>query len=378
MTGQKETKFHQLKKVKICYIIGTLEVGGAERQLYLLIKNLNKEKFEPFLISFRGGRMKEKFEKITKVYFADKRFKLDFFLIFRLIKIIRKERPHILHTFMFTSNTWGRIAGIICRIPVIIASERSADLWKKWYHIMIDRFLFNFTDRIVCNSEEIKKIYLERLKGNENKFVVIYNGLEIERYEGLFENEEIKKEFGIKEEKIVITGGRLSFEKNLETFLFAAKKVKDRYERVKFLIVGEGREKDKLLKMTRELNLENDVIFTGYREDLPELIKISEIVVLTSLWEGMPNLILEGMICKKAVICTKSGGAKEIIKDGENGFLVEPKNVEDIAHKILFLLKNGETGRDMGEKGYKFVKERFSLEKMVESYEKLYENLLNL
>lgn len=375
MTGQKETKFHQSKKVKICYIIGTLEVGGAERQLYLLIKNLNKEKFEPFLISFRGGRMKGKFEKITRVYFADKRFKLDFFLIFRLIKIIRKERPHILHTFMFTSNTWGRIAGIICRIPVIIASERSADLWKKWYHIMIDRFLFNFTDRIVCNSEEIKKIYLERLKGNENKFVVIYNGLEIERYEGLFENEEIKKGFGIKEEKIVITGGRLSFEKNLETFLFAAKKVKDRYERVKFLIIGEGREKDKLLKMTKELNLENDVIFTGYREDLPELIKISEIVVLTSLWEGMPNLILEGMICKKPVICTKFGGAKEIIKDGENGFLVEPKNVEDIAHKILFLLKNGETARDMGEKGYKFVKERFSLEKMVESYEKLYENL---
>ncbi|MCM8805094.1 MAG: glycosyltransferase [Candidatus Omnitrophica bacterium] len=376
ITGQDRIKSHLLEKIKICYIIGTLEVGGAEKQLYLLIKNLDKERFKPFLISLRDGRMKKDFEEITNLYLLKKKFKFDLAILLGLIRIIKKEKPDILHTFMFTSNTWGRLVGIICKIPVIIASERSVDLWKKWYHKLIDRFLLKFTDKIICNSEEVKNIYLKKTKGDRRKFLVIYNGIEIEEYEKIKENYRLKEEFGIKNEKIILTGGRLSFEKNLETFLYVAKKVKERFSYVKFFIVGEGEEEERLKKLAENLNIKDSVIFTGYRNDLPELIKISDIVVLISLWEGMPNLIIEGMICKKPVICTKIGGGKEIIKDGENGFLVDPDDEEVIKEKILFLLKNDEKCKIMGEKGYNFAKKTFSLKNMVENYQNLYIELL--
>ncbi|MCS7180192.1 MAG: glycosyltransferase, partial [bacterium] len=170
--------------------------------------------------------------------------------------------------------------------------------------------------------------------------------------------------------------GRLSFEKNLETFLYIAKEIKEEFKEVKYIIVGEGEEKSKLLKLTEKLGIKNEIIFTGYREDLPDLIKISDIVVLISLWEGMPNLIIEGMLCKKPVICTEIGGGKEIIINGENGFLVNPMNKKDIKGKIMFLLKNKEVCEKMGEKGYKYAKEKFSSEKMVKSYEDLYIELL--
>jgi glycosyltransferase involved in cell wall biosynthesis len=372
ITGQAKIESPQSDKIKIVYVIGTLEIGGAEKQLYLLIKNLNRKKFETFLIALRSGRMEKDFKKITTLYILKKKFKFDILILFRLIKILKKEKPQILHTFMFTSNTWGRLAGILCRVPFIIASERSADLWKKWYHILIDKILLKFTDKIVCNSEEVRKIYFKKIDGKEEKFEVIYNGIEIEKYEKLKENPELKNELKIKNEKIILTGGRLSFEKNLETFLYIAKNVKKEFSEVKFIIVGEGEEKEKLLKLTDKLDLKNDVIFTGYRSDLPQLIKISDIIVLISLWEGMPNLIIEGMLCKKPVICTEIGGGREIIKDRETGFLVNPKDIQKIVERILTLLKNPEIFEKMGEKGYNFIKENFSLERMIQNYENLY------
>ncbi|MCM8772865.1 MAG: glycosyltransferase [Candidatus Omnitrophica bacterium] len=379
ITGQDKIKFHPSKKIKICFVIGTLQIGGAEKQLYLLIKNLDKKIFETVLISLRSGRMKEDFKKITKLYILEKKYKFDLFILFRLIKILKREKPNILHTFMFTSNFWGRIAGIICKIPVIIASERSLDLWKKWYHLFIDKILLKFTKKIVCNSEEVKNIYLKRLNASIEKVDVIYNGIEIEKYEkDEIEFDDLKKEFGIENEKIVLTGGRLSFEKNLETFLYVSKRVKEEFEEVKFLIVGEGPERGKLERLIQNLGLEKDIIFTGFRQDLPKLIKISDIIVLISLWEGMPNLILEGMACKKPVICSEYGGGKEIIDDGINGFLVKPKDIEDISKKILFLLQNPEICKSMGEKNYLLVKKNFSVEKMIENYQNFYFKILNL
>ncbi|MCM8832406.1 MAG: glycosyltransferase [Candidatus Omnitrophica bacterium] len=374
--GHPQTKSPLSDRIKICFIIGTLEIGGAEKQLYLLIKNLNKEMFDVFLIALRDGRMRKDFQEITKLYILKKRFKFDLTILFNLIRIIKKEKPDVLHTFMFTSNTWGRLAGIFCKVPVIIASERSADLWKRWYHNLIDKILFRFTDRIICNSNEVKNIYIKRINGEKKKFEVIYNGIEIEKYETIKQNLILKDAFGIKNQKIILTGGRLSFEKNLEKFLHVAKIVKEKFKNVKFLIVGEGDQKVKLKKLAKNLNIQDDVIFTGYRDDLPELIKISDIVVLISLWEGMPNLIIEGMLCKKPVICTKIGGGKEIIKDGENGFLIDPKNQKEIVEKILFLLNNEEKSKIFGQNGYNYAKKTFSLEKMIESYQNLFIEVL--
>ena len=362
--------------VKICYVIGTLETGGAEKQLYLLIKNLDRKKFCPVLISLRSGRMKTDFEEVTKVHIADKKWKLDIFFMVRLVRIMKKEKPDILHTFMFTSNLWGRFAAIISRVPIIVASERSMDFWKTPFHLFIDRLLAKFTKRIICNSNEVSNRYKNVLGRYASKLSVIYNGIDISFYDRIEYNENIRRELEIKqEEQVILTGGRLCAEKGLDYFLEAASLVIKTYRDVKFLIVGQGDKKSILLQRTEHLGLNEYVIFTGYRKDLPELIKISDVVVLSSLWEGMPNLLIEAMALKKPVIGTNVGGTKELITNGIRGFLVSAKNSQQLAGAMLCLLQDAGLRKKMGENGYEFVKKNLSLRNMVKKYEELYEGL---
>jgi len=356
---------------KICYIIGTLVPGGAEKQLYYLIKYLDRSKFQPVFIALRSGRMENDFRKIVKVKVIGKRWKIDPFFFFSLYTAIKEEQPDILHTFMFTSNTWGRICGILLKIPVIFASERSIDLWKKWYHFKIDRILGKFTKKILCVSEEVKNYYLRKTELPKSKFTVIENGIDLKEIEKVKYREELREEFGInKNDFVILTGGRLCKEKSIDILLYVVLELKKEIKNLKILIVGEGGEKRYLMEIVKKLKI--SVIFTGFRKDIFSLIKISDIVVLTSRWEGMPNLILEGMALKKAVISTDIGGCREIIKDGVNGFLLKYKDKKELIEKILFLYKNPEVRKKMGEEGYKIVKKRFNLFEKIKEYEKIY------
>ncbi|RKY31600.1 MAG: hypothetical protein DRP67_02330 [Candidatus Omnitrophota bacterium] len=362
---------------KICYIIGTLKTGGAEKQLYYLVKYIDRDKFKPAVIALRGGNMEEDFRKIVKVRVLKKRWKFDPFLFFNLYREIKRERPDILHTIMFTSNTWGRICGILLKIPAIVASERSMDLWKRWYHFKIDKILGRFTRKIICVSEEVKNYYVNKTDIPEDKFVVIGNGVNLEEIEKVEFETEKRKEFNIKQDDFVIlTGGRLCKEKSIDFFLSMVPELKNKINNLKVLIVGEGEEKKNLYNIVEKLKIRDTVVFTGYRKDILSIIKISDIVVLTSKWEGMPNLILEGMGLKKPVISTDVGGCRELISDGENGFLIKYGDKRTFIEKIIFLYENPEVRRKMGENGYKRVREKFDLFKKIKEYEEIYLNLL--
>lgn len=355
--------------IKICYIIGTLETGGTEKQLYLLIKNLDKEKFCTTVVSLRDGRMRNDFEKITKLYVLKKRWKFDLKILFDLVRIMKKGRFDIVHSFLFTSNTWGRIAGICAGVPVIIASERSIDLWKKPIHIFVDIVLGYFTDKIVCNSFTVKKHYERKLKKVAKKLIVIRNGIELKQLPDSIET-------GEKKEKIVFTASRLSPEKGIVYLIYAAKKILEKRKDIKFLIAGDGELRQKLENLANEYKISNNVIFLGYQENVQQFICVSDVVVLTSLWEGLPNILLEAMAMKKPVVATNVGGTAEIVKDGENGFLVEPCDVAGIAEKIEKLIDDENLSKSMGEKGYEFVRGNFDLSLMVLAYEKLYQELI--
>lgn len=358
-----------MDKIKICYVIGTLEIGGAEKQLLKLIQNIDRENFLPVVIAFRGGALKEDFENATKVIIAGKRWKIDPFFLIRLIKIIKKEKTDILHTFMFTSNTWGRIAGIISRIPVIIASERCVDVWKKFYHHWIDRILLKFTYKVVGNSNSVKRFYqrLERIP--EDKITVIYNGVDLNEFKSLPHTK-----LNISKEGFWIgAGGRFTEQKGLINLLKVVPEVLKHFPQTKFILVGDGPLRKQFEEFVGENRISNSVIFTGYRKDILSIFSLCDIIVVPSLFEGMPNIVLEAMALKKPVIGTDIPEIAELIEDGKNGFLVPVKdNVKDIAEKILILLRNSEMRRNMGESGYNLIKERFSLANMVKEYENLY------
>lgn len=376
INGQNKIKFPQSQKIKIVYIIGTLQIGGAEKQLLYLTKNLNRNTFSPKVIVLRkGGALKEEFLKNgIPVIEIGKKFKIDILFLLKLIFILKRERPDIVHTFMFTSNTWGRISALLTKTPIIFSSERCVDPWKKWYHKLIDKLLLIFTDKVIVNSHSVKNFYKKIENIPERKIEVIYNCVDIERIEKIkISSDEKKKQLKLERSKFIVgTGGRFTEQKGFIYLLLSIPEVLKVFPECFFIFVGDGPLRKKFEETAKKLNVKNNVIFTGYRKDILEIFYICNIIVVPSLFEGMPNVVLESMALKKPVIATDIPEIKELIIDGENGLLVPVKNPQKISEKIIYLLKNPDISQNMGIKSYNHVKAKFTIEKMVKSYEELY------
>jgi len=358
---------------KICYVIGTLEIGGAERQLLKLLKYMDKEKFLPVFIALRGGAMRKEFEKMVKVIVIGKRWKIDPVLLFRLIKVIKAEKPDILHTSMFTSNTWGRIAGKIAHVPFIIGSELCVDLGKRWYHRLMDRALLPFTDIIIANSDAVKKFYQKTERIPEEKLIVINNGVELEELPDIEENPLFRENLGIEKKGFIIgAGGRFTEQKGFMYLLRAIPEVLKVYPESTFIFVGDGPLRQYFEDYVRENKLKGSVVFTGYRKDILKIFALCDIIAVPSVFEGLPNVVLEGMFLSKPVIGTDIPEIAYLVDDGTTGLLVPVKNTRELAEKIILLLQKPELRRSMGEKGHNVVRDRFSLSAMVRNYEKVY------
>ncbi|MBU0533654.1 MAG: glycosyltransferase [Candidatus Omnitrophica bacterium] len=367
-----------MDKINILYLIATLDIGGAERQLVELVKRIDKKKFNPIVCCLtRGGPLEQELKETRVEYFIlGKKFKFDFSVIFKLISILKQKNIHILHTWMFTSNSFGRMAGIVSQTPIMIASERCVDLWKNGLHLLIDKTLANFTDKIICVSEAVKNFYHNDAYIPLDKMITIYNGIKIDD-EVNIDKEKKKKEFGaIGKDNIVTTVGRLAPQKGIEYLLYAVPKILESMSKIKFLIVGEGTEKNKLKKLADKLNISRNIIFTGLRNDVNEILTITDIFVLPSIFEGLPNVIMEVMLSKKPVIATRIPGTDELVVDGETGILVPPKDAESLASAIINVLKNPAKAKEMGINGRKRVEKYFSIDKTVRKTEELYETLI--
>jgi len=275
---------------------------------------------------------------------------------------------------MFTSNTWGRIAGIIAGVPVLITSERCVDIWKRWYHKLIDKILLRFTYKVIGNSNAVKKFYQETEGIPANKITVIYNGIDLEEFQNIEPcTIEIEKKGGI-----VGTGGRFTEQKGLIYLLMAIPEVLKMFPDTKFIFVGDGPLRRSFEDFVKSHKISDSVIFTGYRKDILSIFSLCDVIVVPSLFEGMSNIILEAMALKKPVIGTNIPEIAELIEDGKNGFLVSLQDIKDeIVKKIIFLFKNPDLCKNMGENGYKIIQERFSVSAMVNKYEECYSEVLS-
>jgi glycosyltransferase involved in cell wall biosynthesis len=366
--------------IKISYIIGQLMRGGAEKQLYELVRCIDKNKFEPIVVSLsQGGDWTEKIrEANVQVIELERKKNNEVARLYKLIKLLKEIKPQIVHTYLFSANSYGRIAAVLNRTPIIIASERSVGEIgkdKKKYMIYIDKLLSYFSDGIICNSEYCSNNLTKKYSFNRKKIFTVHNGINLNNF---------LKEFNINNEnksrsKIIGTIGSLYSHKNHKLFLDMAKIILDSIQNknIDFLVIGDGPLRNELEIYSERLGIQKSVIFTGNRSDIPRLLKKMDIFVMTSLYEGMSNAIMEAMIVELPVVATDVGGNRELVINGVTGFLCPPDNAQSLAEKINYLLKNGEDARQMGERGRNRIEEDFSVEKMIKEIEGIYYKLLD-
>ena len=366
--------------MNILYVVTSLDVGGTQKMLYETIKNMDRNKYQTVVCSLKKGGIYNKIiseldVKIISLNMNDRSGLLNilFFIpsVLKLSKIIRKEKIDIVHSWLFQANIISRISARLAGVNRVISSVRVMEQEKKW-QLSIERITSNLCKKIIVNSRALKNFLLERNVADGEKIEVIYNGIEVSENT---DKRNIFKELGLKEnEKIIGTVGRLHKQKGIEYFLESAKIILPSVGfSLKFIIVGDGPERKKLESKARRLGIKNEVLFTGIREDAINLISIMDIFVLPSLWEGTPNVVLEAMLWGKPVISTEVGGVPELIENQVDGILVKPGNPVALADAVLQALKNERESIQMGIRAKEKVKKYFSIEKMVEQTEKLYQ-----
>lgn len=369
-----------MRRINILQLIATLDIGGAERQLVELVKRMDKNKYNITVCCItRGGPLEEDLKKLGIAYHVlYKKFKFDFTVIFRLIRLIRHKKIELIHTWMFTSNTWGRIAAKFISVPVIISTELSmVNPFKGCIQRTVDRMLAGCSDIIIANSESVRKSHIKRERIPQNKIIAIPTGVDTQEFKPRpVDIEKREKLFDLKE-PVPVVGiiGRLVEGKGYEYFLEAAVQVL-RSTPTKFVLVGKGPWRKKLEKMADELGISNEVLFMGYYKDAIEILSLIDILVVPSLSEGLSSVLLEGMSMAKPVVVMNIESNAQVVVNGETGILIPPKNLKALARGIIRLLRNKEEARRMGLAGRRHVEKYFDINFTVEKTEQIYEHLL--
>ncbi len=390
-----------MKKIKVLRIIARLNIGGPAIHAILLTHELHKLWYETILVKGFEGRTEGDMmylanaKGVTPVVIPELGrevgFKNDLVAFYKLYKLIKSEKPDIVHTHTAKAGTLGRIAAWLSGVPIILHTFHGHVLTgyfgglKSWVFRQMEKALARISTRIITLSDELKRELLGMKIGTEKKIEVIPLGLELKpflesrEYKGKF-----KKELGLSEDTTLIgVVGRLVPIKGHRYFLEAAAainaelKVKSEKLKVVFVIIGDGELREELENYTKELGITDNVIFTGFRRDLPEIYADLDIVVLTSLNEGTPVSIIEAMASDKPVVATNVSGVPSLVEDSITGFLVKSEDVKSISEAILKLIKNPELRQEMGKEGQRSVFPEYDISQLVKRMDFLYTFLLN-
>ena len=383
-----------MKRIKVLRIITRQNIGGPAFQTILLTSHLDHNRFESILVKGSEGKdegdMDElaKSKKIELIYVKELSREIslrkDLIAFWKLYRIIRREKPDIVHTHTAKAGTLGRFAARLAGVPIVVHTfhgnifEGYFSSLKSKLFLNIERLLASLSSKVIAISHSQKQALLKYKICNPGRISCIPLGLELEP----FLNSEKKKGIFRKElnldEGIPLIGivARLVPIKGHIYFLEAAKLVSQDFPSARFIVVGDGELRKKLMDLVTDLGIKDKVIFCGFRKNLADIYADLDIVVLSSLNEGLPVSIIEALTAKKAVVATEVGGVRDLVEHGVTGILVPKQDSKNLAQGILYLLKNPQECLKFGENGRKKVYPAFNYTRLVSDIEELYEDLV--
>ncbi|OKY75783.1 MAG: hypothetical protein BM485_07880 [Desulfobulbaceae bacterium DB1] len=368
--------------IKIAFVIDTIEspTAGTEKQLLLLIRNLDRRKFLPYLCVLRSSPwLKETFKDcpLIDLEFGALRCFRSVMQLLKFVRYLKQERIDIVQTYFVDANKIGVVAGCLAGVKSVISSRRNQGYWIGLLELLQLRFLNCLTTHFIANSHSTKQWAMKREGIPGQKISVILNGIELEYYDlSRKAKVNLRKEYNTPDcARLVCIVANLRPVKGHEIFLRAARIVADQISSVYFVIIGEGQERKRLERLASELSLSKYVFFLGKREDVADLLLDMDVGVLASHSESFSNALVEYLACGLPVVVTDVGGAREAVQGGVNGFVISLDSAsEGLARGILGALRmNHESVSALNRK---IVQELFAKESMVAAYQNLYHKLV--
>lgn len=361
-----------MKTKNMLYFTRTMGVGGTEKVILQLCRNFSRE-FNKIIVCSMGGvheielaNMGIKHYKICDIQ------KKDIISIISILKSLKKiiihEEINIVHTHHRMAAFYINILKCIFQFEFIHTAHNTFSDKKLLTKIALHKA------KIIAVGEKVKVNLCDFYELDKNKIKVIYNGVEKDDSD-IVEIPEISK---WKKKGCFVVGniGRLSEQKGMKYYIEAIPKVLEKNKKIIFLIIGDGEEREKLQNLSNSLRIDERLIFLGYRNDINNIIKQLDLVVLSSLWEGLPLTPIEAFSAGKTVIGTNVDGTCEIIEHMKNGILIKPKDSEAIEKAIINVYKDKKLIRKMESNALLTYKNKFSLERVNKEYRIFYENLM--
>lgn len=364
-------------------------IGGVENYIYMLLPKMDKEKYNNILIVSEEYKKDEyKFKDlVSEIHYVPMKRDIDIKSIIisvkQVRKLLKKIKPDIVYMHSSMAGGVGRIATLFNKK---IKKIYNAHGWyfnaeignkkRKMYEIL-ERLLAYNTDMIVNISQSEYDSALERKVAKPEKMCIIENGINFEKFESCEKyRAQTRNKFGIKDDEIVIgVVGRLTEQKDPMTSIKAFNRVHSKYPNTKLMFVGSGDLEENVRKYAKENNLEQNIIITGWIENVEEYIPAFDIATLPSKWEGFGLVIVEYMACKKPIVATKVGGIANIIDSDERGYLVEMEDDRELTEKICSYIENCELVEKMTKNNLEYAKKNFNIEKVVKMHEKIIEDI---
>ncbi|MGH7275114.1 MAG: glycosyltransferase family 4 protein, partial [Nitrospiria bacterium] len=375
-------------KVKILHIITRLDKGGSAENTMLTVLGLARQGYEIELVH---GHPRESAMSDLEQQALDSSLEeavshgvktamipslvrrinplQDLLAFWAIFKLIRKEKPRIVHTHTSKAGIHGRLAAWFAGVPLILHTPHGHVFYGHFgklmttFFILLERVFASFTNKIITLTERGTEEHLEFGVGRREQFVAIPSGIDLERLYARSKDPSVgKAQLGLSPACLLVGSvGKIVTIKGYPTLVSAAAEVIRAFPSVHFVIVGEGPMESELQRQVKMLSLQDHVHFVkAWGEEAWAWIASFDLFVLPSLNEGMGRVLIEAMALAKPVVASQVGGIPEIVVDGETGILVPPKDAKRLAEAILYLLKDKELCRRMGEAGKKKADSRFS------------------
>lgn len=368
--------------MRIFQLISSFGFFGAERVVLELSKELSLLGLKLYVGVFRNRQnphteVADRAEELglkNEVFPCNGRF--DPRAMLQIREFIRGKGIDFIHCHGYKANFYGLMATVFTNTPRITTCHNWIGTgFKMKSYERLDKIILRSFKVVIAVSDEIKKEILDS-QIPKSKVSVINNGIDLSKFNGV-QNINIRQEFKIDPHcKVIGTIGRLSKEKGHIYFLQAAKEVLKRFPKVIILIVGSGSLKEELEDQAKAIGLEDKVVFTGFRKDIPEIFSSMDVFVLPSLMEGLPMVLLEAMAAQKPIIATEVGEIPKILEQGELGVLVKPKDVRGLADAIISVLRGDNEVSGITRNLFNTVRDNYSSQKMAEKYVKVYQEVL--
>lgn len=361
--------------IRVLYVINNLGVGGAEHVLLDLSRSLDPSEFHPLVLSIGDDlTLAARFREVgVPVECLRVRLKADPRTVSLLATKVRAFRPQVLHGFLWRSNVLCRLVGRQCEVPGVITSEHSMHVDGPLRNA-VNRWTARLSHRITCVSWAVYDHMAREVGVPERLLQVVYNGVDLERFAPVADRSALRESLGLPTDAPIIGAiARHTEEKRLDRFIEAARLIaRDRPDTV-FLTAGGGPTLGRIQELARNYAL--NVRFLGHRDDVPRILAALDVFVITSETEGLPVAAVEAMAVELPVVSTIVGGVAEIVRDGVDGVLVPPGDVEGVARGVLSLLRDEGLRRSMAREARLRVRALVDLKAIVAQHEDLYREL---